>query len=588
MIQLSKTSSVLFVRSLRTDKMFEIYLTNAVVLLFVGVIAATYVLYNAIMKGVKRYAQLQVLEALATIAIGAFYLYCSLVWDETTAFPVSHMHFNTFEETIVNTTNNNILGDKFTMSGENQMSYNENYNNANENYLSPNEMQSAETTETHPPQIIDEYKQNNGSIHNQFVLKYQQLLDKIMKLKNKTESKNITKQTGHNNKVSGAFINNIRVPLRQQRDAFANEQSDCLFRTFLKYGMFVSSFVQGVLFLITTSINCKICQNHEIKKRRNGTSHLKESEKAKQTDETKKQDAAQNKTESQTKNKKDTAKKTIDFTVFVAASELRKDRSDSQTKDGNKIVESTKESVSFEENQNYKQITFCIFINFLIPVLCVIVLYYSIMGISAINQNKKSNTLVTNHDFMKIDSNILDLLENPINASNINKINEVGNIISNVYKIIAEQNMTEYSNNIQTQFPPPIIYNILHNLNNDTQVKQSSKLCNYNNLALKIYMFVLVILGYFVTICYMKITQLQLKKNIITQNFKQNIYGFAGFWFPAVIEIFTRMYITENMPNVASDLFTLLGNINHLLINVRNILTSKVLLKSNNLIEPQS
>lgn len=559
--------------------MFEIYLTNAVVLLCVGASAAIYVLYNAIMNGVKKYAQLQTLEALATIAIGAFYLYCSLIWNKPTEQPVLQIPVNAFEEIILNTTNNHISGDKFTLTNENQISYNDN-NYDNDNYFTSNDVQSTETNEIETTPITEEYKQNNESIHNQFVFKYQQLLDKIMKQRNKTEPINSTKQADHINKISGTFINNIRVPHRQQRDAFSDQQDACLYRTFLQHAMFISSFIQGVVFLITTSIDCKICQNEETKKRQNGTLQVSVSGKGEQTNVSRKQDVTDKKTEGQTES-------TIDFTVFVAASELRKEKGEpkASTAATEDIAEQTIQSVDLEKRQNYKQIAVCILINFLAPILCVALLYYSIMGISIINQNYQNDSVIVNHDFMKINSNILDLLDHPINASNLNKANEVGSIINNIYRIIAEHNMTKYSDKMQTHFPPPVMYDILHNLN--TGVKQSSKLCNYNNLALKIYMFIVVILGYFITISYMKIMQMQLKKNVITQNFRQNIYGFAAFWFPAVIEMFTRVYITESMPSVVSDLLTLVGNINHLLVNVRNILTSNVLRKSNNLVKPE-
>lgn len=551
--------------------MYEIYLTNAVVLLTVGAITTVYVLYNATVNRVRKYVWLQTLEALATIAIGVFYLYCSLVLNKDAKLSMTDVQFNIITETILNTTNNNITDEVFTLQ-------NDKHNNNSENYLYSHDTQGTEPTKIKPTEV-----QNNETLHSQFIFKYQHLLDKITKHKNKTVMNNDIKQTNNSNKVSGIFINNVRLPARNQRNAFLQIENDSFYKMFLKYAMFVCSFIQGVLYLINSSVDCKMCQNED---KQNETFEKNESEHPTQ-DKNKQIETFEEKENMHPfADTWENTETTIDFKVFMAPSELRKDNIKSQAKVEEILddpAENETDNISVEKPQNCKHVTLCFMSNLLVPILCVVGLYYSIMDTSVINKDYQSS-VIADHDFMKINSNILDLLENPPNVSNMNKINEVGNIISNIYKIIAEQNMTQ---EVQTPFPPPVMYNILYNLNRDIRKKSSSKQHENNNVALKIYMFMIVILGYFITVFSTKVTQLQLVENDITRNFKQNIWSFAVLWFPAIIEIFARMYITDSKPNVVSDLFTLVGNINHLLINLRNILISKELVKNNNVIKPK-
>lgn len=135
-----------------------------------------------------------------------------------------------------------------------------------------------------------------------------------------------------------------------------------------------------------------------------------------------------------------------------------------------------------------------------------------------------------------------------INLTTTTNNTEINNVVNNIYKIINNTKTTELPiyNNKQTLFE-----------NN----------CIYTTTSFKIYVFVLVILGYITTIFYLKTIQLSGYNNN-----KHVLYVFLAAWLPGVVELFTRTFLTEQMPTSVSNTLVSLGSGNLLLFNIQDAL----------------
>lgn len=180
----------------------------------------------------------------------------------------------------------------------------------------------------------------------------------------------------------------------------------------------------------------------------------------------------------------------------------------------------------------------------LLPVLSTTALYYVVV--------EDSNTATTW-------TNKTNELEINITTSNNTEINSV---VRNIYRIINSTNTTALPHNVK--------FSNKQTFEND---------CNYITNPFKIYIFLLIILGYITTIFYLK--TLNTPDN--NQN-KKCLYLFGVFWLPGVTELFTRIFLTEEMPSTMSNLFATIGSANLLLINIHDAFTIRK--HNKNIIKP--
>lgn len=455
--------------------MIEIYATNASLLLFVGFVTTVYVLYYVKMNGLKSNTVLSTSEALATLFIGAFYVYCTVELVENMEIPVP---VSAYENTIVNSTNNGITEDLFVKPVQNN---------------NPQDLHSESTN-------LEENKQNST---DKFLQQYQQLLKDM-----------IFKKQGEN---------------RRTRTAFKETETDCLYKTFLRRAMLICSFVQSISFLINITIDCKRCKGN------------------------------------------------IKLPASDNSTENNLDKHETDTQDTTTKINCNKHLQISDTNHPQSQIVFCVVLDWLAPAVAILMLYYAVMG-----RNKNDIAVINKFNATEIYLGAMENSNNHISYSNTNS-EEVANIINNVYKIIAQENKTISPMPAVT----PAMYDIINYLN---KKQKHQDICGekVDKIAMKAYVFILVITGYFLTILYTKIKEYQLGDSDKTKQLKMNIYIFTAVWFPAVVDLAIRTYITEDMPGIISDLFTLLGNSNHLLINIKNILMLRTSMKTHNFVTPNA
>lgn len=180
-------------------KMYQIYVATGALLVITGLLTASYILYATKVNCTQRKNLLSAVNALATISTGAFYIYCSVLLAENR--PIQLTPLSLPEDTILNTTNNQITLDLFELNNQ-------------------------ETTTT-------ETSTNEEGGNDDFLKNYQELLNNL--LKHKTQVQN-----------------------REKRSSDLDANQDCLQKIFLQHAMMICAFVENVLFIIN---NCKECKN---------------------------------------------------------------------------------------------------------------------------------------------------------------------------------------------------------------------------------------------------------------------------------------------------------------------------------------
>lgn len=162
------------------------------------------------------------------------------------------------------------------------------------------------------------------------------------------------------------------------------------------------------------------------------------------------------------------------------------------------------------------------------------------------------------------DANGAEEIQNFFNTTTSQQIHsndsEITAVVKNIYKII---NTTS----VNKKPPLPVLINIQEDSN-----------CHYTSSAFKIYVFLLIILGYITTVFYMM--------HVNNTEISKWMYLFATTWLPGVVELFARVFLTGDMPSTLSDLFATMGSVNILLMNVRNAITARK--DSKNVIRPAS
>lgn len=173
----------------------------------------------------------------------------------------------------------------------------------------------------------------------------------------------------------------------------------------------------------------------------------------------------------------------------------------------------------------------------LLPVLCTVALYYAVFA----TNNLDDKTTWAN-----------ELQQ--INITTTPNSSEINSVVNNIYKIVNSTKTTTLPHNVQ-------FYNNKQTFDNR---------CNYTTTPFKIYVFLLVILGYITTIFYLKTNELTSGNNLNSN--KRLLYLFLATWLPGIADLFTRTFLTEEMPSTLSNVFATLGSANILLINIQDAL----------------
>lgn len=223
------------------------------------------------------------------------------------------------------------------------------------------------------------------------------------------------------------------------------------------------------------------------------------------------------------------------------------------------------------QGRHDSKLVICILIDWLIPGISTLLLYYAIMG----NDSDGNAISVDFMYFNKPNNSDIPTIENTNNTVIYKE--EINNIIKNVYNIVNSESKAMNSETVK-----PNIFK----LHNQRPFKEND--CRCSTIEFKIYVFLIIILSYICSLFYSKITEVKTTNPEKRNNLKLNLYFFALCWVPGVMETFFRTYIDNTVPAVLAELFTLAGNVNHILINARNVVMVAQQLKNNNFIEPQS
>lgn len=167
---------------------------------------------------------------------------------------------------------------------------------------------------------------------------------------------------------------------------------------------------------------------------------------------------------------------------------------------------------------------------------------------------------------------ISEVIQNPLNISTATNKEQVNVILKNIYKIVDET-----KSGIK-----PISAKLALNTSDTgpTSYQAPTKL--------KIYIFVVFIVGLFVTIFYSQYAYNKLHKtedNVKLKNLKLELIGFNVLWVPSLLETFARIYILNNSPGHTTEMLVSLSNSINVLTNIANMIVAKKLTnKQNNVI----
>ncbi|KAJ3654665.1 hypothetical protein Zmor_013839 [Zophobas morio] len=210
-----------------------------------------------------------------------------------------------------------------------------------------------------------------------------------------------------------------------------------------------------------------------------------------------------------------------------------------------------------------------IFVIFLIPVVCIIALYF------VLERNMQDNSVRKLLDPNRVDSNKWDIIYKPLNVSTPENKPEINNIINNIYTII----------NSTRDTTPPTFYDV----STRRRPKQLGS-CPKFNMLYRFYAL-LVFLFYFVTTLYTKVKEMELRTNDAkaARQLHISIIIFAVLWLFSILDMFSKTYLLDSSrSNILTEIFLSLGNLNHLSIIASNYLTAKETIKKYNLVEPQA
>ena len=176
---------------------------------------------------------------------------------------------------------------------------------------------------------------------------------------------------------------------------------------------------------------------------------------------------------------------------------------------------------------------------------------------------------------------------NQTNVSNSLQILKLSNINNRKHNL----NDTEIDNIVKN------VYDVIKRVNSSEKAHENVKIleyklrftnCDYNTVVFRSYIFLFLVVSYILAIFYAETIERQHLGHIFdfkVKSLKISEIGFVLFWLPAVLELLAKEFIMRSTPSIFCDTVLLIGNLNQILINVVNVITSKKLM--NNLIAPK-
>lgn len=209
--------------------------------------------------------------------------------------------------------------------------------------------------------------------------------------------------------------------------------------------------------------------------------------------------------------------------------------------------------------KNRYLIALMVFSMLFVPMICsgVVLIMMNDVQESISSDNILNATTLSNED---MDDIILN--------TNISLNTEVENVLNQIYNIMKDLNITQRTTTNTS-------YKFVH--------EKKIQHCRNEGTILRIYLFILFILGYILTIFYLrnfiKVHPMYLFNTKLT-------ICFALSWFPAVAELIIRKYIMNTSPSVISEIMLLFGTFNQTIINILNTYAARKFIKNKNFIAP--
>ncbi|CAH0558219.1 unnamed protein product [Brassicogethes aeneus] len=534
--------------------MFQTYALIGFFLTLVGFTSLTYfVKFIKTTKKKDKFTIWCIFESVVVIFIGIFYIYAAIILaknnDNVEVAPDLNFTSNGLEDLAANVPSNeeNITEDIYSEVTE----------------INQNE-------EITPELVTEEYTTISINTKDYFLEKYQNMFRDIIrnKLKNST-SHNHT--IFYNNKQyrSLQFAKNpkqLHWDFRKLEETVKLDR--CYEEFFIQNALLVYSFLHCLLTLCTVTRNCKKCE---------------ETEKTQQNQETLENSTLDSNNETTSPVGPFFGEKIEDQKAVLPNLALFQVKSANQSTSG-----SQKGLIPTNEKSEKCKLSAQILITTLIPILAVIVLYFIMK--SEQEHNIIINNTTSSFEFSNItsDPNIMDIIHNPMNITTNEKRDQVNLVIRSVYDIV---NKISENNNERSSLSPKMfnIINFLNTNSRETSSNNSTKEnCFKGQIPSKIYYFLVFIVIYVVVIFYAKLSQVYV--NSINSEKAKNltlcIVSFAGLWLPSILELFYRVYLMQNSPNLFTDLFLALGNTNKLVTLTTNYVEAKKLSKNLNFVTP--
>lgn len=491
-------------------------------------------------------------DALATVFIGFFYVYSAIILSTPEVLKDEKFNFTNNIDDIV--TNNQEMPEL-------------DFTNMNTGQLIPateesmKELSNKTTVTVESIKNITETSPSAAQIdkRDEFLAKYQTFLKEVLKNK-------LTNHSLHwNNATFLSALSEMKPskPKSKRELDVTNkiEENENCFERFYENALLIYSFIHCLISLFNTTLQCKKCPTDvskpEIEENNQETS--KETIYRKSTNNQaafedsnseKNEEAAPVKPLFSDEEKDNTSLDKNKMEIFQAKCK----RDPSQT---NKNDKNDKDTVVFTEKC---KIISQILITWFTPVLCLLLIYFT--GNTKIIKTEMVSSSLTlpNFNTTRADPNILNIVRN---GSNISELNE---IVNKVYQIV-HQVQRNYTNK------PPKAFDVLQVFKDlQRSPKEIVEHCPLLNAPVKILYFLIFVAAYFSVILYSKITEEKIKsRNSETASkLNKSLITFSTLWLPGIIDILVQTFLAERKSNILTDIFLSLGNANQLITMVSN------------------
>lgn len=536
--------------------MYEIYLSSGVTILLIGLLSTIY--FSYVLKSYKAQNNLYALsEAFATITVGIFYIYSSIVLHQLSGVSGSFNFTLPEDSYIVNTSelqailnqsalNTNVVSiiDKPIVEELTSVTEEIFYlvdDASTKSYVTTEENE--KFTDIKPISM-----QKNSSKVDMFLKNYQNMFKNLLH-----KNKNKSNQSNSFQKETVLNVRHERQSTETSNMTECTENCKCptTKEIILQHTMLVYAFVQGITSLINSVWSSKSINAAEKTETNDSNTETNN-------------EIPQNKSKIQKLfvNVRDEAKKDDEITTQNTENKLQGDM------------------ISYK--LRYLTSGFILFVTFILPLAATLPLNY-------IMEDANQNLPTTKEDK---NFNLQLLIQHNRNSSFVNKPlhlvtnhTEVNKVIENVYDIVSRANNDKRTVSANT----PTIFEIVNYFNSKIKPKN----CFSFNDNVKIHTFILFLLGYFLVILYAKFEQTNLKndeklQNKVKTNLNYYILMHSAVWFPSIIEIFLRTYMNqENNPNVTSAILLTIGNLQKIFSNVFYVKNARLLMRKYKNIEPK-